>query len=329
MFFNKPKQQSPQAPSSPPSAPLSEEGLIQGMAAAPAGTIIFDVGLDDFEDKVIKASLEKPVLVDFWAPWCGPCKQLTPVLEKAVQEAGGQIALAKINMDENQQLAAMLRIQSVPTVYVFIGGRPADAFQGALPESQIKSFINKAITAFNQAQPDALDIPEALKTAAHALTQNDIGTAQALYSQILQQDQENAQAYAGMVRVFIAARQLDQANAILEQAPENIAKHAAFAEAKTALELAQAAPQGSASDLEATLEKSPEDHQSRFDLAMIYFSQDRQDEAMDQLLTIIRKDREWEDSKARTQLVKFFEALGPSDPLTIQYRQKLSSILFA
>ena len=198
MLFGKnnarPAQDAPQSPAA--SAPA-------GPAAS--GGVIFDVGAADFEQRVLAVSMEKPVIVDFWAPWCGPCKQLMPVLEKAVAAAGGHVLMAKVNIDENQELAAALRIQSVPTVYAFFQGRPVDAFQGALPESQIKIFIDKLVKIAKENAPDAIDIPEALKGAAQMIAEGDLQTAQGLYAHILQQDPKNVQAYVGIVRVMIAA----------------------------------------------------------------------------------------------------------------------------
>lgn len=289
----------------------------------------YDVSAPEFEEKVLKASLQKPVIVDFWAPWCGPCKQLMPALEKAVTELGGAVLLAKVNIDENPELAQALRIQSVPTVYAFLGGRPVDAFQGAQPESALKTFLHKVLQAAKQMQPDALDIPAALKGAAEALAHGDFMAAQNIYVQVLGQDERNAPAYVGLVRVFIAAGELEQAEGMVNNAPAEITKSPLFAEAKTALELARNKPSGQTSQFEAALAKNPEDHQARLDLAGALFAEGHKDRAIDELLTIIAKNRQWNEDAARKQLLKFFEALGPADPLVVESRRKLSSLLFS
>jgi len=301
---------------------------------APAQEIIFDCGVADFEDRVMKASKDMPVIADFWSPTCVPCKTLTPMLEAAVRAAGGEVLLAKINLDENQQLAAALQIQSVPTVYGFFGGRPVDGFQGAISEGQLKEFITKLISAARGAKPDALDIPETLQTAAQALSGGDLETAQDLYTQILQQDQLNAAAYAGIIRSLIAGGALDQAAMMIENAPDEIAKQSALTEAKTALELAQGAPVGGDyADLQAAVDKNADDHQARYDLAVALFAAGGQEgareDAVDHLMHIIGAAPEWNEQAARSQLLKFFEALGHSDPLTMSARRRLSSILFS
>ncbi len=300
----------------------------QGPDAA-QDNLIFDVTGPEFEQKVLHASMEAPVIVDFWAPWCGPCKQLGPVLEAAVMAAGGQVTMAKVNLDENQELAQALRIQSVPTVFAFFQGRPVDAFQGAKPESEVKAFVAQLVKLAKSSAPDAIDIPEALAMAAQALADEDFGAAQAIYAQVLSQDETNADAYAGLIRTYIAAGVNEQAQALIENAPPEIAKSSAFEAAKSALELAEASPSGSLEDLAIKVTRAPDDHEARFDLAMAEFTGGRKEEAIDNLIEIIRREREWEDEKARKQLLKFFEALGPSDPLSIKGRRKLSSVLFS
>ncbi|MCC7305627.1 MAG: thioredoxin [Alphaproteobacteria bacterium] len=296
---------------------------------APAGVPVFDATDADFEQSVLQASMERPVIVDFWAEWCGPCKQLGPVLEKAVAATNGDIVMAKVDIDKNKGVATALRIQSIPTVYAFFQGRPIDGFQGALPESQVKAFVDKLVKMARQAAPDAIDIPETLKAAAQSLADKNFEQAQGLYFAVLQQDQKNVQAYTGLVRTLIAAGQVDQAKELVEQAPPEIAGNPNFAEARTALELAAAAPAGNLKQFEQKLSQNPDDYQSRYDFALAQFAGGQKEEAMDNLLEIIRKNRGWNDEAARKQLLKFFEALGPADPLTIQGRRKLSSVLFS
>ncbi|MBI1301048.1 MAG: thioredoxin [Alphaproteobacteria bacterium] len=291
--------------------------------------IIFDVGTEDFEQRVITASMNVPVIVDFWAPWCGPCKQLAPVLEKVVKEAGGKVVLAKVNLDENQQLAAALRVQSVPTVFGFFQGQPVDAFMGAQPESQIKAFIKKLITAAINSDPDAIHIPEALKAAAEALSINNFQTAYALYSQILKQDSINADAFAGLIRCFIGIGQIEQAQSLIQNAPDEIAKTSAFEQAKNAVELATVNPSVNTEDLKAAIQKNPKDHQAYIDLAQALYASGAKEEAVDTLLQSIEIDLNWNEQATRKELLKLFDAMGPSDPITMSGRRKLSSLLFS
>ncbi len=307
----------------------SPEPTMSATPVASNGALIFDVSTQDFEARVITPSMEKPVIVEFWAPWCEPCKQLLPLLEKAVNAAGGAVLMAKVNMDDNQELASAMRIQNVPMVFAFFQGKPIDGFQGVVPESQITAFIDKAVQAARAAQPDALDIPESLKAAALAASEKDFAAAQAIYAQILQQDEKNVQGFVGLVRLYIAADALDQAAQMVEHAPDEIAAAPGFKDAKTALELAQAKPEEPVDALIAAVEAKPDDHQTRIDLAGALFAGGQQDQAIEHLLESISMNREWNEEAARKALLKFFEALGHSDPLVIAARKKLSTILFS
>lgn len=298
-------------------------------AGAPAHS--FDVTTMDFEDKVMKASMDKPVIVDFWAPWCGPCKQLMPVLEQAVGKADGKILLAKVNIDENPELAQAMQVQSVPMVFVFFGGQPVTGFQGARPQSEIEELVDKLLAMAAQSAPDALDVPAALEEAAQALAAGEITKAQAVYMHILQEDETNAAAYAGLLRSFVGNGDLEQARHLTEDVPESVKKDSDFTAAVTALELAEnaAVTGGDVAHLHAAVQADADDHQARFDLAMALFAAGEKGAAIEELLEIIRRDREWGDDKARKQLLQFFEALGFSDPDAVAGRKKLSAILFS
>lgn len=287
-----------------------------------------------FMQDVIDASRTVPVIVDFWATWCGPCKQLGPALEKVVRAARGKVRLVKVDIDRNQQVAAQLRVQSIPAVYAFYQGRPVDAFNGALPESQLKQFVDRLVqlaAGRGGAGADAGDmIDQALKQAAALLEQGDPASAGRLYAEILQADPGNAAAYAGTVRAALAGGDLKRARQLLERAPVELAGDKELQAARKALELLEESKSvGSVKQLRKRLEAAPEDHQARYDLAMALFAAGQGEETIDQLLDLVRRARTWEEDKARLQLLKVFEALGPADRRTIAGRRKLSSILFA
>ena len=285
-----------------------------------------DATTQSFAADVIEASQKTPVIVDFWAPWCGPCKQLAPILERTVRDAGGKVALVKVNIDENPEIAQQLRIQSIPAVFAFDQGQPVDGFMGAQPESQIKQFVERLVGPMG---PSPLE--QALEQAKQALDAGDYASASNIYGQILRQMPGEAAAIAGLVRCLVGAGDLQEARELVDGLDDDALKDADVESAISALSLAEQAGEadGDAAALQARLAQDPGDHQARFDLAMAYHGAGRSEQAIDELIEIIRQDREWNEQAARQQLLKLFEALGHADPLSVAGRRKLSSILFS
>jgi putative thioredoxin len=292
---------------------------------------IFDVDTASFEARVLKESTVRPVLVDFWAPWCGPCKQLGPALEQAVAVQGGKIALAKVNVDENPELAQAFRVQSIPMVVAMYQGQPVSGFAGARPKADIDNLISQLVALAAQNAPQALDVSAVLQDAAQRLGAGDLAGAQECYAAVLAQDDKNTEAYIGLVRVQIAAGQVEQAAQLVAGAPDVIAKDPKFAAAKTALELAQGQKQGGGDleRLEALVVADPNNFTARFEFAEGCYAKGWKDAAVDALIEIVRRNREWEDGKAKAQLLKYFEAWGFADPASVSGRKKLSSVLFS
>jgi len=304
-----------------------------GQNAAPAGDLIKDVTEETFMADVVEASNEVPVIVDFWATWCGPCKTLGPQLEEAVTRAKGAVKMAKIDVDQNQRLAQALAqqglpLQSIPTVVAFVKGRPIDMFQGAVPPSEIDAFIKRAIEEGGGDASGGLD--DAITAAEEMLAEGAAADAAQVFAAVLEEDPENAAAFAGVARCHMAMDDLDQAEAVLNGAPAEIASAAPIEAAHAQLELArQAANSGPLDELKAALTADPSNHQARFDLAQALHANDQIQEAVDELLELFRQDREWNEGAAKAQLFTIFEALKPNDPIVLNGRRRLSSMIFA
>ena len=287
-----------------------------------------------FKADVIDASLEAPVLVDFWAPWCGPCRALTPTIEKVINEKGGKIRLVKINIDENPQIAGQLGVQSIPNVFAFAGGRPVDMFLGNMPEGEVRKFADRVIAAAGPGKPRAGSIEDEIKNALVAAKQGldtgDLNTAAQIFGMVLQHQPENAEALLGMARVYLKAGEPDQAQAVLDTVPEASRKGADYTSLALELKLLrEAADLRGTAELAQHVELNPGDLEARFDLAIALNAEGKRVEAAEQLVAIMKRDRAWNEDGARKKLLDFFEAWGAKDPATLKGRRLLSSLLFS
>jgi putative thioredoxin len=302
--------------------------LEQGSAAAPqaAPDLIKETTTQTFMKDVIEESKRQPVLIDFWAPWCGPCRQLTPILEKAVRAAKGKVKLVKMNIDEHPAIPGQMGIQSIPAVIAFVNGQPADGFMGAVPESQVTTFINK-LTAGMPGQPN---VAEVLKEAEAALAEGDPATAASIFAEVLGQDPTNIAALAGLAKCYVTTGAIEQAKKTLAMVPESKRGETPVKTVQASIDLAeQAKSLGPLTELEQKVAANPLDHQARFDLATALNASGKRDEATNQLLEIVKRDRKWNEDGARKHLVQFFDAWGPNDEATVEGRKRLSTILFA
>ena len=299
--------------------------MLQEAGTITADAVVKDTTTQAFVKDVVEESKRQPVLVDFWAPWCGPCKQLTPILEKAVKAAKGKVKLVKMNIDDHPAIPGQMGIQSIPAVIAFVNGQPADGFMGALPESQVTAFLERLTK--DRIGGEAQDL---LKAADAALAEGDAAGAAEMYAQLLAEDNTSVPALGGLARAYVETGALEQARQTLAMVPEAKQNDAAVAAARAALELAeQAKTVGPIDELEQKVAANPLDHQARFDLALALNGKGQRADALEHLITIVKRDRKWNDDGARKQLVQFFDAWGPTDEATIDGRKRLSSILFA
>ena len=291
-------------------------------------SVIKDVSEATFMQDVIEASKEKPVIVDFWAPWCGPCKTLGPQLEEAVKAANGAVTMAKVNVDENQMIAGQMQVQSIPTVFAFANGQPVDGFQGAVSGSEIKAFVDRVVAANGGEVENGLD--SAIKSAEQMLIEGDFEAAIETFSAILEEDSANLKSYVGLIKSHLALDDLDQAEAILNGVPIEISQNPEFESVHAQIELAkQAREAGPINDLVFLVEQKPDDHDARFKLAQALHGAGQIEEAVDQLLELFKRDREWNDGAAKSQLLTIFEALEPNNAIVLSGRRQLSSMIFA
>jgi len=309
----------------PGAAGSGATGATAPAQVAPGGDLIKETTTRDFMKDVIEASRTAPVLVDFWADWCGPCKQLTPILEKVVTKAKGAVRLVKMNIDKYPEIAGQLGVRSIPAVFAFKDGQPVDGFMGALPESQVQAFIDRISGPTAPSDAEAM-----IEEAGLAMAEGDLEGAAQLYGAAMQMEPENIGAIVGLADVFVAARQFEQAREILKQVPAGKENDALVVGLKARLDLEeQAAKLGDPRELEARLAADANDHAARFDLALIANARGQKEEAVDHLIDIVRRARDWNEDGARKQLVQFFEAWGPKDPMTLYGRRRLSSVLFS
>jgi putative thioredoxin len=295
--------------------------------AMTAGDLIKETTTASFMKDVIETSKQVPVLVDFWAPWCGPCKQLTPILEKIIKELKGAVRLVKMNIDAHPSVAQQMRVQSIPAVFAFVDGRPIDGFMGALPETQIRQFIDRILGEAGGADGG---LEEAMAAAAQALEAGDFQGAAEVYAAILQEDRQNVEALAGLAKCYVKTNDLDLAEQTLGLVPPDKKDIQAVAAVRAAIDLARkGAKAGDTAALAVKVEQEPTNHQARYDLALALIANGDRENGLDHLLDIMRRNRQWNEDGARKQIVQLFEVWGPKDPLTIDGRRRLSSVLFA
>ena len=292
------------------------------------GSLIKEVSEATFMQDVVEASKEKPVIVDFWAPWCGPCKTLGPQLEEAVNSANGAVTMAKVNVDENQMIAGQMQVQSIPTVFAFVDGQPVDGFQGAVSASEIKAFVERVVAANGGEAQSGLD--SAVASAEQMLEEGDLEAAIETFSAILQEDSNNLKSFIGLIKAHLALGELDQAEAILNGMPSEISRNPEVESLHAQIELAkQALDAGPINELTQLVDQNSDDHESRFRLAQALHGAGQVEDAVNHLLELFKRDREWNDGAAKSQLFVIFEALEPNDAIVLNGRRKLSSLIFA